>query len=338
MRTYKEMLKYFKANLTEDTQAIMSEENSFPFHAKIGLVFTTYHGHIPYMKYALKQYRKIKDMFIIGAYDACTTRPEDKTLYRLPYPDVWYLAHIWAFKHYTWGGHRKRHGWLWSHIYASAILRQFKNIEYIFSANGDCVWDKPQGVNEIIELLGDNDFMAGQSETRHTDKFNFIHTCSMVFKREAYFSFIDFIFEKLPEAGTVSYSPESMIQQWARKGDVKWEHAPKQAVYTSGEWKGKCDTYCEEGGPSTWRDVLGFRNLIAEKNWKCTNRKPPLDKKYFDLRDYKTHFSDFDRDTLCQYYLTGDMRYIKLGWDKDPYLPRDVRIRRKGLTIEDYKK
>jgi hypothetical protein len=288
------------------------------------------------MKYVLEQLRKVEDMYIVGAYDACTLDPSDKTLWRMPFPDVWNLAHSWVFKHNTWGGHRKRHGWIWSQLYGSSILRRFENIEYIFSGNSDCAWDKPEGVNELIDVLGDNDFMSGQSETRHTDGFNFIHTCTMIFKREAYFDFIDYMFEKIPYGGTASYSPESLMQQWVRDNDIKWAHAPKQAMYSRGPFKGHCDTYCEDGGDSTWKDTIGFINIIAEKNWRCTNRKEPLDKKYFDLRDFEYHCTDHDRRCLLPYYKTGDRRYIQLWWDTDIELPRDTRIERSSWTIERY--
>jgi len=336
-------LREIEKRPNDDTRPILNKENLFPLNAKIGMVFTSHNGHMPYMKYALQQYREIEDMFIVGAYDSRLVSSLSKDRSGFPYADIWSLAHMWVTKHYTFGGHQKRHGWIWLHLYASAILKQFKNIEYIFSGNGDCVWDKPQGVYEIIDILGDNDFMSGQSETRHTDGHNFIHTCTMVFKRDAYFDFIDFIMEKMPTSTPASYSPENLIQLWAKdkERNVKWEHAPVQAVYTSGAWEGHRDTYCEEGGPSTWRDVLGFRNLEAEKNWRCSNHKEPLDQKYFDLRECRKgvapYYRDHDKNTLCMYYITGDERYKKMWWDLDPYeVPRDVRIERMKKKLEDY--
>jgi len=336
MIDYKQ-LREIEKEPNDDTMPILNKENLFPLNAKIGNVFTSHSGHMPYMKYALQQYRKIEDMFILGAYDSRLVSSLSENRNGFPYADIWSLAHMWVTKHYTFGGHQKRHGWIWLHLYASSILRQLKNIDYIFSSNGDCVWDNPQGVYEIIDILGDNDFMSGQSETRHTDGHNFIHTCTLVFKRDAYFDFIDFVLEKMPSSTPASYSPENLIQLWVKKRNVKWEHAPAQSIYSSGVWKGHKDTYCEEGGPSTWRDVLGFRNLEAEKNWRCSEKKMPLDKKYFDLRDIPLYYRDHDKNTLCQYYLTGDERYIRMGWDQDPYtLTREVRRGRIKKTVEDY--
>jgi hypothetical protein len=338
MRSYEEMLALHKVDRPDKAQdKIMSEVNLFPLNAKIGLIFTCHMGHMPYMKYALQQYRKIEDMFIVGAYDSRIVTPDTDKRRGFPFPDIWYLAHMWFTKHYTWGGHHKRHGWIWLQIYASSILRQYKNIKYIFTANGDCVWDRPEGVNEIIEMLGDNDFMSGQSQTRETDGWEFIHTCSMVFKRDAYFDFIDFILDMMPDSSTVSFSPEYLIQLWTKEHNIKWDHAPVQPYYTTGEFKGRHDTYCEEGGPSTWRDVLGFRNLESEKNWLCSKHKEPLDVKYFDLRDIKLYYRDHDKNTLVNYYLTGDERYIRMWWDQDPYeVPREIRIERMKKNLEDY--
>lgn len=343
MEVFNELMALHKVHkpFKEEAEKILNTENLFPFNANTGMVFTCHKGHMPYMKYALEQYRKIEDMFIIGSYDPREVTPNSANRNGFPYADIWSLAHMWLTKHYTWGGHDKRHGWIWLHIYASSILRQFENIEYIFSSNGDCVWDKPEGIQEIIELLGTNDFMAGQSETRETDGFNFIHTCSLIFKRDAYFNFVDYMIDKVKGSDTASFSPEFLMQDWVKTNNIKYEHAPVQPLYTSGEFEGLHDTYCEEGGPSTWRDVLGFRNLEAEKNWKCSNTKEPLSKKYFDLRDCKAgnapYYKDHDKKTLCQYYISGDFRYVKMWWDQDPYtVPRDERIKRMGKTLEDY--
>jgi len=338
MKSYKELSELRRVHRpNKEQEEIMNKENLFPFDSKIGLVFTSHMGQMQFMKYALKQYRKIEDMFIIGAYDSRIVSPDSTDRSGFPFPDIWYLADMWLTKHYTWGGHDKRHGWIWLQIYASAILRQFKNIDYIFTANGDCCWDRPEGVYEIFDMLGDNDFMSGQSETREEDEWNFIHTCSMVFKRDAYFNFIDFIFDMVKSSSTKSFSPEYLMQEWVTKNKIKWDHAPVQPVYTTGDYKGQHDTYCEEGGPSTWRNILGFRNLEAEKNWRCGEKKMPLDAKYFDLRDIPLYYRDHDKNTLCQYYLTGDERYIRMGWDQDPYtVPREVRKGRMKKTVEDY--
>ena len=338
MRSYQQMLdlhKMHSVDTDEDKENIINEENNFPFNAKIGMVFTSYKNHIPHIKYALEQYRKIEDMYIIGAYDGWYIDPRYETHHLIPYPDMWYLAHSWVFKHYTWGGHSKRHGWLWNQYYASSILRALDNIEYIFTSNGDCCWDKPEGVYEIIDLLGDAEVMSGQSEMSTSDK-PLLHTCSVIFTRNAYFSFIDYIIKHLKVSTSESYSPEHLLTEWILEKNINYKHAPVQPTYTTGDYKGLADTYCEEGGPSTWRDVLGFRNIIAEKSWRCIEHLPPLDQKYFDLRDVKLHWTDHDKNTLYQYYKTGDYRYIMLGWDKDPYLPRDVRIERKDWTSERY--
>ena len=338
MRSYDELLKLHKMHLTEDNEkeeGMMMAENSFPFNAKIGMVFTSYKDHLPYMRYALEQYRKIEDMFIVGAYDTWYINPTNEYHTLLPHPNIWYLAHTWVYKHYTWGGHAKRHGWLWLQAYAASILKSFDGLEYIFTSNGDCVWDRPEGVYEIIDLLDDCDLMSGQSEY-YGDGRPMIHSCSVIFKKDVYFSFIDFMMKKLKESTTASYSPEALLMEWILEKDIKFKHAPIQPTYSSGEFKGLQDTYCEEGGESTWRDVLGFRNLTAEKNWRCTNRKPPLDKKYFDLRDPKLYWNDHDKKTLIKYYETGDWRYVLIGHDQDPALPRDIRRERMKRTIEDY--
>jgi hypothetical protein len=339
MRSYNELLKFHRLKLIKDKhekeEKLLMEENSFPFNANIGMVFTSHKDHLLYMRYALQQYRKIKDMFIVGAYDTWYLNPNNKHHSLLPHPDIWYLAHMWVYKHYTWGGHSKRHGWLWLQAYAASVLKSFDNLEYIFTSNGDCIWDRPEGVYEIIDLLGDYDLMSGQSN-HYGDDRPMIHSCSMIFKREVYFSFIEFMMKKLKESTIVSYTAEGLIGDWILENDIKYKHAPIQPIYKGGIYKGEHDTYCEEAGDSTWKSVLGFRNLISEKGWRCTNRKPPLDKKYFDLREPKIYWNDHDRKTLHKYYTTGDWRYILMGYDQDPELPTKDRVKPMKKKLEDY--
>jgi len=339
MRSYDELLELHKIHITENNQKeenMVMEENSFPFNAKIGMVFTGYKGHLPYMRYALEQYRKIKDMFIVGAYDAWYLNPSCKNHELIPTPDIWYLAHMWVYKHYTWNGHSKRHGWLWLQAYAASVLKSFENMEYIFTSNGDCIWNRPEGVYEIIDLLGDSDLMSGQSN-HYGDGRPMIHTCSVIFKRDVYFSFINFMMKKLKESTTASYSPEGLIMQWILENDIKYKHAPIQPKYTTEGLKGEHDTYCEEGGESTWKNILGFRNVIAEKGWRCTNKKPPMNKKYFDLKNLQ-HWTGYDKKTLYQYYITGDWRYILMWHDQDPTLPVKIKEERKQRNLDYYGK
>ena len=336
MKTYNELTNISKSyDKDKDIEKAneMMRENNFPFNAKIGMVFTSHFDHLPYMEYALKQYRKIDDMFIVGAYDSRHINPllKDKKE-RLPFPEIWYLAHMWVFKHYTWSGFSKRNGWNWLQIYGSSILKRFENMEYIFVSNGDCIWEKPEGVYEIIDILGDDDFMSGQSFTRHTDGFNFIHTCSMVFKRDSYFSFIDFAISLIKESDCAGVSPESIINRWVKNNNIKWNHSPIQPTYENGDH----DMYCESGNESTWKNILGFRNLIAEKNYRCHVGAEPLDKKYIDLRDPVFYWNDHDRKTLYNYYTTGDRRYISMWHDQDPWLDREIRIKRMQKKLEDY--
>jgi hypothetical protein len=318
-------------------------ENVFPTKAKIGMVFTSHSSHLPFMKYALEKFREIDDMYVIGAYDPRTTNPHHETLMYLPRPNMWHLAHAWVFRHSTWTGFPKRHGWIWLQMYASSILKRFENIEYIFTGNGDCVWDKPEGVYELIDLLGDNDFMSGQSWTRHTDNFDFIHTCTVMFKRDAYFHFMDYIYDKilnpnskeldgLNQPETAGLNPESMINRWSRNNDIKWEHAPIQPYNKEGH-----DMYCEEGSESTWKNIIGFRNLGAEINYRCHHGMEPLDPKYFDLTlDPKLYFNDHVKNTLHKYYTTGDERYLRMWHDQSPWLPKKERRKRMKKTVEDY--
>ena len=309
IKKYNDVIRKYDETRNPEYEKILVEQNTFPWKAKIGMILSSYSDHLPFLKYTLNNYRKVKDMYIIGAFDNRKVTQD----YLFPTSEILELSHSWVFKHHTFGGHAKRHGWIWSQIYSTSILKTFDNIEHVVLANGDCCWDKPNGIYEIIDLLGDNDFISGQSYTREHDGFNFIHTCTMVFKRDSYFNFIDFVIEKMKkEDSTVSFSPEGLINQWSK--NVKFIHAPIQPMYPDGTH----DFYCETNSNSTWKNILGFRNLEAENRYRRYEDKSPLPKKYFDLT-HMSWYKDIDRNCLLKYFNTNDETYLKKWWKYKKY-------------------
>jgi hypothetical protein len=210
-----------------------------------------------------------------------------------------------VFKHITYGA-EKRNGWLWDIIYGAGIVNLFPNFEYVFTVNGDCIWEKPEGVNDVIELLGNHDLMSSSSNGT-------IHSCSVIWKREAFIDFVYYIRNKLSENRRESFSPEVLLVEWAKD---KLNKIPEvQARYPQGHvHQGKIDHYSSYKQDSTWKRLLGYRNLGGEHKWSCLEHLEPVEKKYVDLREDGKFLSKHEHDTLLHYYLLQDRRWLYKYW------------------------
>ena len=95
---------------------------------------------------------------------------------------------------------------------------------------------------------------------------------------------------------------------------------------------GSIDYYGQEDIDSTWKRVLGFKNLYHLFEYHENNGLEPDFKRYMDpYRDW-LYFRDDWRNTICRYYETGDRRYLQMFWDRG----KDTDTERKYLPLEAY--
>lgn len=285
---------------------------SFPFYTDTAIIVTSWNGQLRWLKKTLQSYR-LTGKYVILSYDNpfyafeehC--KSEHYHLQNMPRPIHYLMAHSVVVKHKTIDNN-KRTGWFWDAYYAKGLVNLFPNIKYVYITNGDCIIEKPEGMNDLIALLGDADFMSGQSEAGRT-----IHSADMIFKKEAFNRLLDYMAErhKVPVWGSVSV--ECLINDAMKKLQFNIKHAPKQPIDPR---DGSVDYYCKAGGDSTFRDIIGFRNLYAEQEYRENNALEPLSKEYFDNFMNWVYMPDSLKGTICKYYDTGDRRYLYKFWDE----------------------
>lgn len=267
-------------------------------NANMGIIVTSYEGHKPFLRYALSNYMKT-GKYVICAYD----RHGDN----IP-SDILNIPHAWSFKHSTFGA-EKRNGWLWDIIYGWGILYQFDNIEYIVTTNGDCIWDRPENVDQLPELMGEYDLVSASSN-------GLIHTCNKIWKKDAFRQFVKWIRDHLANNIPESYSPEVLLQEFM-KGIWRHKTLPKQPRYPKGHfYEGKVDHYSSYHQDCTWKEILGYRNLGGEHKAACQEHLEPVPAKYFDLRNGGEFLNKHERETLYFYLVSGDRRYLYKYWSE----------------------
>ena len=292
-------------------------ENNIPFDSETAIIVTSWNQHLMFLRQTLINYMKSK-AYVVCSYDSNGDYPP---------PDVMNIPHSFVFKHTTYGA-EKRNGWLWDIVYGAGVINSFNNIKYVFCVNSDCIWDKPDGLKDIINLLGDADLMSSSIDTA-------IHTCSMIFKVDAFRSFVHYIIETLKNIIPKSFSPEVLIRDWKNNYSIKTKVPPIQALYPEGfEYSGKVDHYSAYHQDSTWKRLLGYRNLGGEHKWSCLEHLEPVPSTYFDLRDTGKFLSQHEKTTLMNYYTTNDRRWLYMYWDQG----EDSWYNRKYFDLEHYGK
>lgn len=301
--------------------------NPFPLQTDTAIIVTSYAGQLGWLKATLTEYRK-SGALIILAYDNTSyiwnnIEDGDYILTKFPRPLHYLLAHVVVFKHKTYDAD-KRTGWFWSVKYAQHIISGFKNIKYVYCTNGDCITERPEGFKELPEILGDYDFMSGQSEPGKT-----IHTADMFFKKEVFDAVMEYMSDRHEVSVMASHSPEALLRDAVDELKLKEKFLEQPREST-----GQIDYYCKEDGDSTFKRVLGFKNLYHSLEYRENNGLEPLDSKYFDSFRNWSYFREDWRDTLCKYFETKDRRYLMMWWDRG----KDSDYDRKYLKLEEYGK
>jgi hypothetical protein len=307
---------------------IYFNQNDKPFQTDTAIIVTSWSGQLGWLKATLSAYRRT-GFYVILAYDNPfyvwqNIDDPEHSLRLMPRPIHHLLAHSVVIKHKTYDAD-KRTGWFWNTKYAQAIVNGFPNIKYVYATNGDCVCEKPEGFEELKRILGDGDFMSGQSEPGRT-----IHTACVLYKIEAFNKIMDYMSSRNQFTIIGAQSPECMLRDAVNVLKLKETFAPVQPILPDGS----TDYYCTRGLPSTWRDVIGFRNLYAEQEYRENNRLDPLPGKYFDPWMDWCYFRDDWRGTICRYYQTGDKRYLMMWWDRGS----DTDTERRYYELDHYGK
>lgn len=283
--------------------------NSLPCEKKVAIIVTAWQGQLKWLARTLESYRRT-GAFVILAYDnpfyPWMKPTEQDVLRSLPNMRHYLLANSVVMKHITYDAD-KRNGWFWSCRYAQGILKQFPNIEHVYITNGDCLVERPEGMPELIQLLGDGEMMAGQQTE------NAFHTAELLFKADAFHRVFDRMAEVMRVPILGSHSPEVMLKETIDLLKIRTVPAPEQPL----DKDGTIDTYARYGQPSTWRKVLGFRNLFAEYETAGNEGQDVAFLRTFvDLSMDCLYWSGEERETVCQYWRTGDKRHLWKWWDQ----------------------
>lgn len=243
----------------------------------VGVLLTASSYGRPYLKAALETHQKL-GYWVVLAYDNFINPDWPEINYNewLPPKDVLQLADTILIPHHqTWGG--VSYPYIWQLRLASGIMSQF---EYVFCNNGDCVIEKPENFQMIIDKLGDADMIsAGPTLERE------IGTASFLVRGKHFPAIAQHMNNHMVPFEEYEKSTQEFGNTEGRLAVAVRDLKLKTVVVETGS----CPHHvqCEQfhvPGKGFWWDTIGFRHVHGELNYAYRYRGFPPPSKYLDER------------------------------------------------------
>ena len=253
----------------------------------ICIVVPTHFYHSVWLRACLESCKKT-GYFIILAYDNPLYQENQKVSDRFPSTKTLMMADYISIKHKSWGsGVGIPHSWnMW---YALHAAKSF-GFKYVFNLNGDCIMEKADNFDELIQILGDKDIISCEY---HKDRY--LGTMAYLGKIDPLIEMWDMNLKNLYRYNIGN--AEARMGQFAAKLNLKIVDVENPEDHH----------FKPPGVKGTFRKVLGIRHLHAEHKVRRWDKLEPVDEKYCD----KQYLNGHERNTLLKYWQTGNKKFLK---------------------------
>lgn len=241
----------------------------------VGVLLTSSAYSRPYLKGSLETFKKL-GFWTVLSYDNFLNpawTPEEAAYDKwLPPKDVLELADTFLMTHHqSWGG--VSYPYMWQLRLAGGFMSQF---EYVLCVNGDCIIEKPEGFQSLLELLisSDCDIMSSGPTLERE-----IGTAGFLVKGKAFAAIgqhmINHVvpFEEYEKSTQEFGNTEGRLAVACRELGLKAFKVPVEPFN---------EQHHEPGG--TWYELIGFRHIHGEHNYAYRYHKIPPQPQYFDPR------------------------------------------------------
>ena len=278
---------------------ILEVENRISrFYTGMNVIVTGTSSQKMFMLPCLKSVRPLG--WILMTYD----NPVNDHLNRFPGTRCFSLLDQFFMKHNTSVVPGPTYPQFWNYKHGIDILKGSPS-EYIFTIGADIILEKPEGILELIELLGDNDLISC-STGRH--KIPYCGTKSFLVRKPAFIKIVKYLEEEtyypFQDIGNMEHRFGLAVRDLKIKEKIVPEQPDEDQFAHSYDEDGNCV------GRGTWGKVLGFRHLGGEHKIRRVKKLNPIEEKYFD----KNFLRHQERDTIAQYWKTGDKKFIEAWW------------------------
>jgi hypothetical protein len=258
----------------------------------IGIIIPTHKYHAVWSKACFKSCSET-GYWTMVAYDNPYYGINHKHENLLPTVEAMMYADEILMKPKTWGsGVGIPHSW---NMYLGLKMIKSLGFSHVFNTNGDCILEKPEGVDVLYDMLkkDDSDMIACEY-----DPGRYLGTMTWLAKTDVALKLWEMNFKNLyrNQLGNA----EARMGIFAKKLGLKVISVVNPADHHFKDWTHK----------NTFREVVGIRHLHAEHKVRRWDKKAPIEEKYFDKNFLNTH----ERNTLLKYWETDDKKYLKQWW------------------------
>jgi hypothetical protein len=264
---------------------------------KLGVAVTTHAPHRRFLKPALESCKAIGSSYIVCSYNVdgkFTTNTIDRLL---PSHDIMDLTDRWVIS--LMPGSIGS----WAELHQQGVASVLKmGYEYIFTSEGDCILQKPEGVQTLLQRLIDEEGDILPCECAGEGHCGCV---SYVAKTKSAMAMIDNLLENRNNPNLLGAGPEGRFGAAAKELNMKVLRVINPATsHFSYEHRG------------TWGDVLGFIHVHGTEKWRLGNHRKPLPKSFYDTR----YLWGGELSALEHYWSTGDVsKFVEVGyWPKEP--------------------
>ena len=256
----------------------------------IGIIIPTHKYHSVWLGACLKSCSET-GYWTLLAYDNPYYGEQHKHADLLPSVKTLMYADQIVMKPKTWGsGVGVPHSW---NMYLGLKMLKSLGFSHVFNTNGDCVLEKPEGVDKLFDMLGDGDMIACEY---HPGRY--LGTMTWLAKLDVALKMWEMNMDKLYQQNFGN--AEARMGIFAKKLKLKIIPVTNPSDHHFKDWTHQ----------NTFRDVVGIRHLHAEHKVRRWEKKDPVEQKYFDKQFLNGH----ERNTLLKYWETGDKKFLEQWW------------------------
>lgn len=238
----------------------------------VGILLTSSSYGRPYLKGSLQSHQKL-GFWTVLSYDNFINPdlPTEEVAYDkfMPPKDCMDLVDTFLLTHYQhWGG--VSYPYMWQLRLAAGILSGF---EYVYCANGDTILEKPEGFPQLLEMMGDADFMsAGPTLPRE------IGTAAFLVRGKHFPAIAKHLIDHVVPFAEYEKSTQEFGNTEGRLSHAVYDLGLKvQSVKEPFN-----EQHHEPGGG--FHDAIGFRHVHGEHNYAYRYKKIPPPIEYLDGR------------------------------------------------------
>jgi hypothetical protein len=269
----------------------------------IGVLLTAHPGGRSFLKASVESHKKL-GFWITLAYDNYINPKRSDIKYDNVMPPIDVLNQIdtLIIPHYqTWGGVLYPYFWL-----LKFGLDAMSGFEYVYCSNGDCILEKPENFNQLIEILGNHDIVSCSWEKG--GRQGLFNTTAFLAKTKAAKAIMKHFQDYLIPFDNYDKNCENMGNTESRFAIAINELGLRSVRNIVPGF----NTQFHKPGYGTWYEVLGFRHIHAELGYAYKYREIPPPPEYYDKR----YMSQHEYECISKYYETKDISFLEKWWKK----------------------